>query len=236
MAKKMKDSKKSLVLGKTKKKKGSQKGLVPLQMQRLGQLPTTWFDDVSGQKFLPTWFSGETGLWTPAIHVLEKEDKFVAKFELPGVNEEDIGISIMGDRLIVQGEKKAESELKKKGYFYRETSYGSFSRSITIPSIVDTDWISANFDKGILEIDLPKIPEIQPKKISVTANKRAKAIGNEIEKASSSLEIDVPKTAKTQSKKVNAAANKKTKTVGKDTETASNANGKTVKSEEKNKA
>jgi HSP20 family protein len=181
MAKKKKGSKKQLALGEIKKKKGSKEGLVPLQMQTTGQLPTMWFDDVLGQKFLPTWFSGETGLWTPAIHVLEKEDKFVAKFELPGVNEEDVGISVIGDKLIVQGEKKAESEVKKKGYSYRETSYGSFSRSIPIPSIVDADRISANFDKGVLEIDLPKIAEIQPKKINVAANKRAKAIEKETE-------------------------------------------------------
>ena len=148
-------------------------------------MPTRWFDDVLGPKFLSTWFSGGSDLWTPAIDVQEKGDKFVSKFELPGVNEEDISISVVGDQLIVEGEKKAESEVKKKGYSYRETSYGNFSRSITIPSIVDADRISANFDKGVLEIDLPKIVGIQPKKIKVAANKKAKTIGKETEISSS---------------------------------------------------
>ncbi len=80
----------------------------------------------------------------------------------------------MGDILVVEGEKQAESEVKKKGYSYTETSYGSFSRSITIPSIVNIDNISANFDKGVLEIDLPKSVEIKPKKVNVTTRKKAK--------------------------------------------------------------
>ena len=76
--------------------------------------------------------------------------------------------------LIVEGEKEAESEVKKKGYSYSETSYGSFSRSIVIPSIIDIDRIAANFDKGVLEIDLPKAVEVKPRKVSVTTKKKPK--------------------------------------------------------------
>jgi HSP20 family protein len=112
--------------------------------------------------------------WAPAINVVEKENKFVAKVELPGVHEEDVNVMVVGDTLIIEGEKEAESEVKKKGYAYSETSYGSFSRSISIPSIVEADKISANFDKGVLEIDLPKSVEVKPKKVSVTTNKKAK--------------------------------------------------------------
>jgi HSP20 family protein len=118
--------------------------------------------------------NNETALWAPAIDVVEKDDKFVAKVELPGVQEEDVDVIIMGDTLIIEGEKQAESEVKKKGYSYIETSYGSFSRSIAIPSIVDVENISANFDKGVLEIDLPKSVEVKQKKVKVTANKKAK--------------------------------------------------------------
>ena len=74
----------------------------------------------------------------------------------------------------MEGEKEAESEVKKKGYFYSETSYGGFSRSIAIPSVVDIDKITANFDKGVLEIDLPKSAEVKPKKVSVTTKKKPK--------------------------------------------------------------
>jgi HSP20 family protein len=80
----------------------------------------------------------------------------------------------VGDILIVEGEKESESEVKKKGYSYSETSYGSFSRSISIPSIVNVDGIVANFDKGVLEIDLPKAVEVKPKKVNITTKKKAK--------------------------------------------------------------
>jgi len=137
--------------------------------------------DIFGQPFLPSlwggWYSDQA-FWAPAIDVVEKEDKFVAKVELPGVHEEDVNVNVMGDVLVIEGEKEAESEVKKKGYAYSETSYGSFSRSISIPSIVDADKISANFDKGVLEIDLPKSVEVKPKKVSVTTTKKTKTNNN----------------------------------------------------------
>ena len=230
MAKKKKDSKKNSALRQVKKKKDSKKNLALSKVRKTNKLPAMWFDDVLGPKSLPTWFSGENMLWTPAIHVLEKEDKFVVKFELPGVNEEDLGISIIGGKLIVQGEKKAESEVKKKGYSYVETSYGSFSRSIMIPSIVDLEMISADFNKGVLEINLPKMADVQPKKINVLANKEQKAVGKKTETVSGAAKVK-PKIAASQPKKVNAAANKKESVIGKKTEPVANANIKTDKSE-----
>ena len=230
MAKKKKDSKKNSALSQVKKKKDSKKNLALSKVRKTNKLPAMWFDDVLGPKSLPTWFSGENMLWTPAIHVFEKEDKFVVKFELPGVNEEDLGISIIGGKLIVQGEKKAESEVKKKGYSYMETSYGSFSRSIMIPSIVDLEMISADFNKGVLEINLPKMADVQPKKINVLANKEQKAVGKKTETVSGAAKVK-PKIAASQPKKVNAAANKKESVIGKKTEPVANANIKTDKSE-----
>ena len=88
------------------------------------------------------------------------------------MNEEDINISLAGNTLTIEGEKETESEVEKKGYYYSESSYGSFSRSMTIPSTVDTSKIEANCDKGILEITLPKAAEVQPKKITVAAKKK----------------------------------------------------------------
>ena len=231
MAKKKKDSKKNLALSEVKKNKDSKKNLALSKARKTNKLPAMWFDEVLGPRSLPTWFSGENALWTPAIHVLEKDDKFVVKFELPGVNEEDLGISIIGGKLIVQGEKRAESEVKKKGYSYLETSYGSFSRSIMIPSIVDLEMISADFDKGVLEIDLPKMADIQPKKINVKANKEQKAVAKKTESVPKPAKINPPKIAASQPKKVNAAASKKTSVIGKKTESVANANIKTDKPE-----
>jgi len=160
-----------------KEKQKQEKSLAVRQPRARGQRLPGRFDDIFGQPFLPSsWmgFFGDEAVWAPAIHVLEKEDKYVAKVELPGVHEEDISVAVVGDMLVVEGEKEAESGVKKKGYSYSETSYGSFARSISIPSIVNVDGIVANFDKGVLEIDLPKAVEVKPKKVNVTTKKKAK--------------------------------------------------------------
>jgi HSP20 family protein len=141
------------------------------EMEEMGRR----FEDFFGRPFLPAmWrrFPSEEMAWSPTIDVLEKEDKFLVKVELPGVKEEDVDVSVTGDMLTISGEKQAESEVKKKGYYYSESSYGSFSRSITMPSTVDATKIEASYDKGVLEITLPKAPEIKPKKIKVASKKK----------------------------------------------------------------
>jgi HSP20 family protein len=146
------------------------------------------FEDVFGRPFLPgIWraFPSEEMVWAPAIDVLEKEDKFLVKVELPGVKEEDVNVSVAAGTLTIEGEKKADLEVKKKGYYYRETSYGSFSRLITIPSTVDASKIEANYDKGVLEISLPKAPEVKPKKITVAAKKKEETAGKKKEDTTS---------------------------------------------------
>lgn len=132
------------------------------------------FEDYFGSSLLPPWrrFLPEILGWTPALNVSEEEDRFVVTVELPGIKEDDVDITVSGDILTVSGEKKAESEVKKKGYYYSESSYGSFSRSITMPSAVDTNKIEASYDKGILEITLPKAPEVKSTKIKVSGKKK----------------------------------------------------------------
>jgi HSP20 family protein len=128
------------------------------------QLPAVW-------RRIPTMDMG----WAPVVDVFEKEDKFVVKAELPGMKEEDINISVVGETLNIRGERKAEKEVKEDDYYYCERSYGNFSRSLALPSNVDTKKIEANYEDGVLEISLPKTSEVKPKKISVSAKKKAKA-------------------------------------------------------------
>lgn len=113
--------------------------------------------------------------WAPAIDVFEKNDRFVVKAELPGMKQKDINVSVVSNSLTIRGERTAESEVEREDYYYSERSYGSFSRSIDIPPDVDAKKIEANYDDGVLEIDLPKIPGTKPKKVSVSAKKKAKA-------------------------------------------------------------
>jgi HSP20 family protein len=111
--------------------------------------------------------------WMPAVDVFEKEDRFVVKAELPGMTEEDIDVSVVGDTLSIKGEKKTETEIKEEDYYRCERSYGSFYRSIPIPSNVDANKIEASFEDGVLEVALPKSAKVKPKKIAVSAKKKA---------------------------------------------------------------
>lgn len=159
----------------TMERRNPQKGLTVRQPDRGIEEMGRYFEDVFGRPFLPAAWSRiptEDLVWTPSIEVVEKEDRFLVKAELPGVKEEDINISLSGNVLTIEGEKKTESEVKSKGYYYSESSYGSFSRSMAIPSIIDVNKIEANFDNGVLDINLPKTPEVKPKKIKVAAKRK----------------------------------------------------------------
>lgn len=113
--------------------------------------------------------------WMPAVDLFEKDDKFIAKVELPGMKEEDIDVSVVGDTLNIKGEKKTETEVKEEDYYQSERSYGSFYRSISLPSTVNADKIEACYEDGVLEVTLPKTAEVKPKKIAVSKKKAIKA-------------------------------------------------------------
>jgi HSP20 family protein len=129
------------------------------------------FDDLFGRP-LRRWPVEERG-WMPAVDVFEKEDKFIVKAELPGMKDEDINVSVVGDTLSIKGEKKTETEVKDEDYYRCERSYGSFYRSIPIPSNVDANKIEASFGDGVLEVALPKSAKVRPKRISVSAKKKS---------------------------------------------------------------
>ena len=159
------------------------------------------FEDIFSRAVWPTWKgAGTDGEATvPKLDIFEKEDKFVIKAELPGMKGEDIDISVTGDMLTIRGEKKTESEVKEEDYYRRETSYGSFARSIRLPSSVNIDKITASSEDGILEIDLPKSGVAGPKKISMAVKKTANA-----EPKSKTVEAK-PKAAKPRAKKGTAS-------------------------------
>ena len=159
----------------TMERRKPQKDLTVRQPSREMEEAGKYFEDVFGRPFLPAGWRRvptEDLVWAPSIEVIEKEDKFLVKAELPGVKEEDINISLSGNVLTIEGEKKTESEERTKGYYYTESSYGSFSRSMAIPSTIDVGKIEANYDKGVLQITLPKTPEVKSKKIKLAVTKK----------------------------------------------------------------
>lgn len=108
-----------------------------------------------------------TSVWTPAVDVAEHDDEFQVKVELPGVNKDDVKITMQDNILTVRGEKRQEKETKGSEYHRVERSYGSFQRSFTLPTGVKHDKIEATYKDGILTVTLPKAEEAKPKQIDV---------------------------------------------------------------------
>lgn len=105
--------------------------------------------------------------WLPAVDLIEKDDEFVAKVELPGVSKDDVKITMQDNILTVRGEKKEEKETRQSNYHRLERSYGSFQRSFTLPNAVKADKVEAQYKDGILTITLPKSEEAKRKQIEV---------------------------------------------------------------------
>ncbi|MBU6390947.1 MAG: Hsp20/alpha crystallin family protein [Planctomycetota bacterium] len=109
----------------------------------------------------------EIGAWIPPIDLSETAEKITVKAEIPGIDPKEVDISIQGDTLLIKGEKKEEKEEKGKNYYRMERRYGGFSRSIDLPSSVDTNKVTAEYKNGVLEITLQKKEAVKPKQISV---------------------------------------------------------------------
>ena len=102
------------------------------------------------------------GSWVPRVDAYEKDGNLVVKAELPGVSKEDVAVSLEGDDLVIQGERKAEKEVREEDYYRIERTYGSFHRRLALPFEVKEAQVSAVFNDGILEIRIPKPQETKP--------------------------------------------------------------------------
>jgi len=105
--------------------------------------------------------------WMPAMDLVETEDNFVLRADLPGMKEDDVKIEFEDGTLTVSGERKAEHETKNEGYYRVERAFGSFSRSLTLPQGVDAEAVTANFENGVLEVRIPKPEERKPRRIEI---------------------------------------------------------------------
>jgi HSP20 family protein len=117
--------------------------------------------------------SGEAGeggtarMWAPALDITERKDAYLVTVEVPGVNQDDIDITLEDGLLTISGERKLTQESSDQQFHRVERRYGAFRRSITLPSQVRADAIEASFENGVLEVLLPKAEEAKPKKITV---------------------------------------------------------------------
>jgi HSP20 family protein len=108
-----------------------------------------------------------TTSFAPLVDIYEDEHNIALKLEVPGIDEKDIDVRIEGNTLTVHGERKFEKEEKEENFRRVERQYGSFTRSFTLPSSVDTGQVSADYDRGVLKINLAKKAEAKPKQIKV---------------------------------------------------------------------
>jgi HSP20 family protein len=109
------------------------------------------------------------GSWTPAVDMHEGDKAFTLTAELPGFAKDDVQVEIKGNRLILKGERKRETDVQETQYHRVERVYGAFERSIRLPALVDADKAKAIFKDGVLKLMLPKVEEAKPKPISITA-------------------------------------------------------------------
>ena len=112
-------------------------------------------------------WSGRQESWVPAVDVFDSKDAVVLKAELPGMKVDDIRIEVDDNVLTISGERKSEHEESKQGYYRVERSSGSFSRALTLPEGVDPEAVKANFDRGVLEVRIPKPEQRKPVKVAI---------------------------------------------------------------------
>ena len=114
--------------------------------------------------------------FAPPVDVYEDEHNVVLKIEVPGIDEKDIDVRLENNTLTVHGERKLEKEEKEENFRRVERRYGSFTRTFTLPSTLDSESVTANYDKGVLKIQLAKKSEAKPKQIKVNVGSGDKTL------------------------------------------------------------
>lgn len=142
--------------------------------ERVNQLFNNMFSDI-----------GTTGseqrdgsaVFAPVADVYEDDDKFTIALEIPGVNENDLNVTLEGNVLTVRGERPFSKEDKAQTFLRLERTYGTFGRSFTLPGIVDPNSIAAHYENGVLELHLTKRAEAKPKQIKIALGQKQLSTG-----------------------------------------------------------
>jgi HSP20 family protein len=146
-------------------------------------IPVSRYRSVMDRMFDNAFF-GEPSEWRTfsdlALDVAENENEFLVKASLPGINPDDLDITFSGKTLTIKGEYKAEEEKEDVHYHLRERRYGSFSRSLSLPSPIDADAIQAKYEAGVLTLHLPKTEEAKPKRIAVGVSDKPQMIEGKV--------------------------------------------------------
>jgi HSP20 family protein len=108
--------------------------------------------------------------WIPAMDLVEEKDQYVLRADLPGISESDVKIELEDNVLTLSGERRSEHESRGEGYYRVERASGRFARSLTLPEGVDAQRIAARFDKGVLEVRIPKPEERKPHRVAINVS------------------------------------------------------------------
>ncbi len=119
--------------------------------------------------------NGTARRWLPAMDLVETAERYVLRADLPGLGDGDVNIQLEDNVLTISGERKAEREDQQEGYYRLERAFGSFSRSLTLPDGVNPDGIEAHFDRGVLEISIPKPEQKKPRTVQINLSSPADA-------------------------------------------------------------
>jgi HSP20 family protein len=114
--------------------------------------------------------------WIPAMDLVEEGDHYVLRADLPGLSEQDVNVELEDNVLTVSGERKSEHEERREGFHRVERASGHFSRSLTLPEGVDPDSVKASFDKGVLEVRIPKPEQRKPRRVAISVGGSAPVI------------------------------------------------------------
>lgn len=124
------------------------------------------FDSFFGRELFVEPFHG-MGDWSPALDVAETDTAIIVKAELPGMETDDVEISLAGDVLTIKGEKKDRKEEKTRNFHRVERTYGSFERTVRLPAEVRADAVEARYKNGVLTVELPKVAESKAKSVTI---------------------------------------------------------------------
>lgn len=146
------------------------KAMLPMLRKNRASFPSL-IDEFLGRDMLDSVFANDTGISTPAVNVVETGEDFRIEVAAPGLDKKDFNIDLDGRMLTISSEKEYKNEEKEERYMRREFSYSRFSRSFSLPELVDVEKIKANHKDGILHITIPKMEQAKqkpPKQIAIS--------------------------------------------------------------------
>jgi HSP20 family protein len=124
--------------------------------------------------------------WVPAMDLVETADHYVLHADLPGLDDDDVNVQLEDNVLTISGERKTQHEQREEGYYRIERAFGNFARSLTLPDGIDPDAVQAHFDRGVLEIRIPKPEQKKPRQVQITLGTHPSADNKSIQSTDSS--------------------------------------------------